>query len=189
MKEQMSELMRMVQQLVVEEGQNFSGHSQRGPQIENENQPPPKQDQGHNISPQGNDQETYPSKDKNPESGISQVKSQMETLAEKLRIIEGSNAYGSVNLDSLTNFPHFVMPYKFKTSKFDKYDGTGDLCMHLRMFCRKMAPYGDNHPLLCQIFPDSLTGLADTWYVRLEKTSSQREMANSFLEYYRFTLR
>ena len=105
MKKQMSELMRMVQQLVVEGGQNFSGHSQRGPQTENENQPPPKQDQGHNISPQGNDQETYPSKDKNPESGISQVKSQMETLAEKLRIIEGSNAYGSVNLDSLTNFP------------------------------------------------------------------------------------
>ena len=29
----------------------------------------------------------------------------METLAEKLRIIEGSSANGSVDLDSLTNFP------------------------------------------------------------------------------------
>jgi len=49
-----------------------------------------------------------------------------------------------------------------------------------------MAPYGDNQPLLYQVFPDILTSLATTCYVRLEKTSSWREMANSFLEYYRF---
>ena len=66
------------------------------------------------------------------------------------------------------------------------YDGTRDPCAHLRMFCRKMAPYRDNHPLLCQIFPDSLTGPAATWYARLEKTFSWRKMANSFLERYRF---
>ena len=46
--------------------------------------PPPKQDQGHHITPQCGDQEIDPSKDKNPESGIDQVKSQMEILAEKL---------------------------------------------------------------------------------------------------------
>ena len=82
---------------------NYYGHSQGGPQTENENQPPSVQDKGHNVSPQGNDQD--PSKDKNPESGYSQIKSQVKTLAEKLRIIEGSNARGSVNLDNLTNFP------------------------------------------------------------------------------------
>ena len=81
------------------------------------------------------------------------------------------------------------MPPKFKALEFVKYDGTGDPCMHLRMFYRKMAPYGDNHPLLCQIFPDNLTSPVATWYVRLEKTSSWREMANSFLEYYVSTLR
>ena len=27
-----------------------------------------------------------------------------------------------------------------------------------------------------------------TWYARLEKTSNWREMANSFLEYYRFNI-
>ena len=78
------------------------------------------------------------------------------------------------------------MPPKFKAPKFVKYNGTGDPCVHLHMFYRKMAPYEDNHPLLCQIFPDSLIGLAATWYARLEKTFSWREMANSFLEYYRF---
>ena len=44
MKEQMSELMHMVQQLVVGGGQNPSGYSQRGPQVENGNQPPPLQE-------------------------------------------------------------------------------------------------------------------------------------------------
>ena len=78
------------------------------------------------------------------------------------------------------------MPPKFKAPKFVKYDGTGDPCAHLRMFCKKMAPYGKNHPLLCQIFPNNLTGPTAIWYVRLEKTFSWREMANAFLDYYLF---
>ena len=55
--------------------------------------------------PQGNNQEVDPSKDKTLKSGYGQVKSQVETLAKKLRIIEGSNARGSVDLDSLTDSP------------------------------------------------------------------------------------
>ena len=42
---------------------------------------------------------------KQPESSYCQVKSQVETLIEKVRIIKGSGARGSVNLDNLTNFP------------------------------------------------------------------------------------
>ena len=101
------------------------------------------------MPPQGNDQEMDPSKDKTPESEYDQVRSQVETLTEKLRIIEGSNTHGSVELDSLTNFLQVIMPPKFKALEFIKYDGTGDPCAHLRMFYRKMAPYRDNHPLLC----------------------------------------
>ena len=92
----------------------------------------------------------------------------------------------SIDLDSLTNLPQVIMPPMLKALEFVKYDGTGDPCAHLHMFYRMMALYGDNHPLLCQIFLDSLTGLVATWYVRLEKTFSWREMANSFLKYYRF---
>ena len=110
----------------------------------------------------------------------------MEALAKKLRIIEGSNAHRSADLDSLTNFPQVIMPPKFKAPEFIKNNGTGDPYAHLRMFYKKMAPYGNNHPLLCQIFLDSLTDLTAIWYMRLEKTSSWREMAISFLEYCRF---
>ena len=78
---------------------------------------------------------------------------QVETLIEKIRIIEGSGAYESVNLDSLTNFPQVIIPPKFKAPEFVKYDSTKD-------------------PLLWHIFLDSLIGPTATWYVRLEKTSS-----------------
>ena len=145
-------------------------------------------DQGYNVPPQGNNQKIDPSKAKNPESGYGQVKSQVETITEKLHIIGGSNAYKSVNLDSLTNFPQVIMPPKFKALEFIKYDGTGDPYTHLRMFFWKMATYGDNHLLLCQIFPNSLTSPAATQNARLEKTSSWKEMANFFLEYYRFKI-
>ena len=64
------------------------------------------------------------------------------------------------------------MPPKFKAPEFVKYDDTKDPYAHLRMFCKKMAPYGDNHPLLCQVFLNSLTSLVAIWYARLEKTSS-----------------
>ena len=177
-------MMRMIQQLVVRGGLNSSCHSQGIPQTENENQPLSVQEQGHHVSAQGNDQEIDLSKDKNPESMIGQVKIQVETLAKKLHIIQGSSIHGSVDLDNLTNFPQVIMPPKFKAPKFVKYDGTRDPCAHLRMFYRKMTHYGDNHPLLCQIFPNSLTGLVATWYARLEKKFSQWEMTNSFLKYY-----
>ena len=99
----------MVQQLAIRGGQNSSGYSQKGPQTENENQPPLVQEQGHYVLPQGGNQETDLSRDKILESGYDQVKSQVETLAEKLRIIEGSSIHGNVDLDSLTNFPQVIM--------------------------------------------------------------------------------
>ena len=88
-----------------------------------------------------------PPKDKTLEFGYSQDKSQVETLIEKMRIIESSDSRGNVDLASLTNFLQAVMPPKFKAIKFVKYDDIGDPCAHLHMFCRKIAPYGDNHPL------------------------------------------
>ena len=94
-----------MQQLVIGGGLNSFGHSQGGPHTENENQPLPVQDEGHNVPPQGNDQETDPAKDKNPEFGYRQVKSQVDTLVEKLHIIEGSSVHRSIDLDSLTKFP------------------------------------------------------------------------------------
>ena len=57
------------------------------------------------IWPKGGNKEVYPFKDKTSESRYGYVKSQMETLTEKMRIMESSSSWGSDDLDSLTNFP------------------------------------------------------------------------------------
>jgi len=46
-----------------------------------------------------------PSKDKTSKSSYSQVKSHVETLTEKIRIMECLGSQGNVDLDNLTNFP------------------------------------------------------------------------------------
>ena len=145
--------MRMMQQLVIGRNQESFGPTPEGsaPHFENKNQPPPDLNQDQTTPPftlQGNNQEVDPLKDKTSKSSYSQVKSQMETLIEKIHIIEGFGTQRSVDLDSLINFPQVIMPPKFKAPKFVKYDGTGDPYPYLCMFYRKMAPYGDNHPLL-----------------------------------------
>ena len=100
LKEQMAKMIRMMQQLVVRG--NWWSHGpfpeSFAPYYENENQPTSKLNQ---------DQTTpiFTPIRKQGESSYRQVKSQVETLIEKVRIIKGSGARGSVNLDNLTNFP------------------------------------------------------------------------------------
>uniref|UniRef100_A0A2N9G270 Integrase catalytic domain-containing protein n=1 Tax=Fagus sylvatica TaxID=28930 RepID=A0A2N9G270_FAGSY len=58
--------------------------------------------------------------------------------------------------------------------------------IHLQMYCRKMAPYADNEPLLIQTFQDTLTGNAAEWYSQLKKISHWKELADTFLAQYGF---
>ena len=119
LKKQMAKMMRMMQQLVVGWNQESFGPTLKGfaPHSENESQPLPEPNQDQTtppFTPQGNNQEMDPPKDKTSESGYSQVQSQVETLIEKICITEGSDARGSVDLNSLTNFSQVIMPSKFK---------------------------------------------------------------------------
>uniref|UniRef100_A0A2N9HA00 Retrotransposon gag domain-containing protein n=1 Tax=Fagus sylvatica TaxID=28930 RepID=A0A2N9HA00_FAGSY len=70
--------------------------------------------------------------------------------------------------------------------EFEKYNGRGDPMIHLQMYCRKMAPYADNEPLLIQTFQDTLTGNAAEWYSQLKKISHWKELADTFLAQYGF---
>uniref|UniRef100_A0A2N9HUN9 Retrotransposon gag domain-containing protein n=1 Tax=Fagus sylvatica TaxID=28930 RepID=A0A2N9HUN9_FAGSY len=59
------------------------------------------------------------------------------------------------NFSSMSWFPNMTVPPKFKAPEFEKYNGRGDPMIHLQMYCRKMAPYADNEPLLIQTFQDT----------------------------------
>ena len=83
--------------------------------------------------------------------------------------------------------PGLVLPTKFKTPDFERYDGTTCPIAHLTMFCRKMAGYVNDDRVLIYCFQDSLTGSAARWYNLLsrEKIRSWKDLEKSFLEQYK----
>uniref|UniRef100_A0A2N9FIS6 Reverse transcriptase/retrotransposon-derived protein RNase H-like domain-containing protein n=1 Tax=Fagus sylvatica TaxID=28930 RepID=A0A2N9FIS6_FAGSY len=106
-----------------------------------------------------------------PEGKDSQLDSKIDSLEEKIRLIQGLNSFGNTDFSSMSWFPNMTVPPKFKAPEFEKYNGRGDPMIHLQMYCRKMAPYADNEPLLIQTFQDTLTGNAAEWYSQLKKIS------------------
>uniref|UniRef100_A0A2N9GT35 Uncharacterized protein n=1 Tax=Fagus sylvatica TaxID=28930 RepID=A0A2N9GT35_FAGSY len=107
--------------------------------------------------------------------------SKIDSLEEKIRLIQGLNSFGNTDFSSMSWFPNMTVPPKFKAPEFEKYNGRGDPMIHLQMYCRKMAPYADNEPLLIQTFQDTLTGNAAEWYSQLKKISHWKELADTFL--------
>uniref|UniRef100_A0A2N9FMM5 Integrase catalytic domain-containing protein n=1 Tax=Fagus sylvatica TaxID=28930 RepID=A0A2N9FMM5_FAGSY len=121
-----------------------------------------------------------------PEGKDSQLDSKIDSLEEKIRLIQGLNSFGNTDFSSMSWFPNMTVPPKFKAPEFEKYNGRGDPMIHLQMYCRKMAPYADNEPLLIQTFQDTLTGNAAEWYSQLKKISHWKELADTFLAQYGF---
>ena len=92
-----------------------------------------------------------------------------ELLEERMRAMEGINIPESLDATELSLVPGLVIPHKFKTLTFDKYDGTKCPTTHLTMYSRKMSAYTDNDKLLIYYFQDSLTGITTQWYLKLDR--------------------
>ncbi|TYK23404.1 Gag-pro-like protein [Cucumis melo var. makuwa] len=60
----------------------------------------------------------------------------LEFLEERLRVIEGADMYGSIDATQLCLISDVVIPPKFKTLDFEKYNGTSCPKSHLVMYCR-----------------------------------------------------
>ena len=58
-----------------------------------------------------------------------------ELLEERMRVMEGINILGSIDATELSLVSGLVILHKFKTSTFDKYDGTKCPTTHLTMYC------------------------------------------------------
>ena len=84
--------------------------------------------------------------------------------------------------------PGVVIPPKFKVPEFDKYKGTSCPETHLHSYCRKMAAYSENEPLLMHFFQGSLTGASLDWYMQLERShvGTWGELADAFLKHYHY---
>ncbi|XP_017644173.1 uncharacterized protein LOC108484781 [Gossypium arboreum] len=92
-----------------------------------------------------------------------QLEDRCRWLEEKFKALESADYHCGINAKDLSLVPDLVLPPKFKTPKFEKYNETSCLEAHITMFCRKMIGYVNNDQLLIQYFKDSLTGAAAKW--------------------------
>jgi hypothetical protein len=116
---------------------------------------------------------------------VGDLEEKFDAVQKELRNIHGKEVFNQ-NVHDLCLVPDVEIPPKFKTPVFEKY--TGETCpqMHLVMYVRKMTAYKKNKPLLIHCFQDSLAGPAHTWYMNLKGITTFEELADAFLQQYRY---
>ncbi|KAK5824387.1 hypothetical protein PVK06_019159 [Gossypium arboreum] len=115
------------------------------------------------------------------------VQDKYRSLEERLKAIEGTEAFSTLSARELSLVPDLVLPPKFKVPDFEKYDGTRCPKAHLIMFFRKMTGYVNEDKLLIHYFQDILVGSALRWYNQLsrEKIRSWKDLVSAFYEQYK----
>ncbi|XP_039683788.1 uncharacterized protein [Medicago truncatula] len=116
---------------------------------------------------------------------VANLEEKFEAVHKELKTIRGKEMF-SQNVNDLYLVPDVVIPHKFKMPIFEKY--TGDTCpeMHLVTYVRKMIAHKNNEPLLIHCFQDSLNGPAHTWYMNLKGITTFEELANAFIQQYKY---
>ena len=66
-----------------------------------------------------------------PEERDSQIGSKIDSLEEKIRLMQGLNSFGNTDFSNMLWFPNMTVPPKFKASEFERYNGRGDPMIHL----------------------------------------------------------
>ncbi|KAA3477618.1 myosin heavy chain-like [Gossypium australe] len=91
-----------------------------------------------------------------------------------------------IDAKDLSLVPDLVLPPKFKTPEFEKYNRTSCPKAHITVFYRRMTGYANNDQLLIHCFQDSLIGSAVKWYNQLShaKVNSWKDLAQAFMKQY-----
>ncbi|XP_075087848.1 uncharacterized protein LOC142169826 [Nicotiana tabacum] len=100
---------------------------------------------------------------RNPEK--EEMVRKMKSLEKGLKNMQGLGGQKSVSYSDLCMFPHVHLPVRFKTPKFEKYNGHGDPIAHLKSYCNQLRGAGGKEELLMAYFGESLTGIASEWYI------------------------
>ncbi|KAF5932396.1 hypothetical protein HYC85_028567, partial [Camellia sinensis] len=80
-----------------------------------------------------------------------------------------------------------TLPNRFKMPHIDRFDGSGDLMVHLRLFSDILRPMGLSKLQKLSLFGRTLSGVAVIWYAKLEDSvKSWEEMAEAFIAQYSY---
>ena len=80
-----------------------------------------------------------------------EFKEQYQTLEKRLCAMEGNDVFG-IAVENMCLVSDLVMPAKFKTPDFEKYQGHTCPRSHLVMYFRKTSSYTKNDKLLIHCF-------------------------------------
>ena len=119
-----------------------------------------------------------------------EAKSKLQTLEERLRVVEGGGHHGFGDVTDLCLVPDVIIPPKFIVPEFEKYKGTSCPKNHLTMYYRKMVAYTHDEKLLVHFFQDSLVDTTLNWYIHLEpaRIRSWRDLVDAFLNQYKYNV-
>src|SRR4051812_31511733 len=108
-------------------------------------------------------------------------------LEERLRNMEIEKVPG-LDFEELGLVPGVVIPPKFKTPAFAKYDGISCPKMHLRSYVRKIQPHTVDKRLWIHFFQESLYGTQLEWYDKLESASIRtwEDLVVAFYQQYQY---
>ncbi|XP_075105398.1 uncharacterized protein LOC107790032 [Nicotiana tabacum] len=114
----------------------------------------------------------------------------VKNLEQRLKNMQGLAGQKCVAFKYLCMFPDVHLPPGFKTPKFEKYDGHGDLIAHLKRYCNQLRGAERNEKLLMSYFGESLTGVASEWF--LDQDTSRwyvwNDMAQAFVNQFQYNI-
>ena len=95
-----------------------------------------------------------------------------------------------MDYDSLSLFPNARLPPKFKMPTLDKFDGTGCLKSHVKMYMRAMQPLGTTEEVLAQMFQNTLTRAALRWFLNLDDARARNweDICREFHKQYKYNI-
>ena len=81
-----------------------------------------------------------------------------------------------------------TLPDRFKMPHIDRFDGSGDPMVHLRLFSDILRPMGLTRLQKLSLFRRTLSGVAAIWYAKLEDDVKRNwdEMAEAFIAQYSY---
>jgi hypothetical protein len=114
----------------------------------------------------------------------------VRALEARIRAIEGVDLYDPIWAAEMCLVPNVVIPKKFCVPEFLKYTGTQCPMTHLKSYCNKMAEVVHDEKLLMHFLQDSLSGVALSWYMRLDNTKIRKwkDLVDAFVKQYKYNM-
>ncbi|XP_070002252.1 uncharacterized protein [Nicotiana sylvestris] len=115
---------------------------------------------------------------------------ELKKLTSHVQGVEGGKGIEGLNYEDLCIQPDVELSESYKPPKFEMFDGTGDLKVHLRTYCDKLMGVGKDERICMKLFMRSLTGDTISWYISQnpKKWVNLVSMASDFMDRFRFNI-